>query len=449
MKHSLIQQLDLLATDRWARQGLRVVLRSLWLSLCVWCIVLGGHLVWGWPLRYDLLGLGALALVGGSMLVVLLRRRMSPREVARRLDRRFHLDEQIATALELTAKSPEPESIGARLLSEANRNLGLVRRRVSRQQAQPWSEVIALLAMTLVMIGLLIMTGIGQVLPGGSALEPLPPLAQPADRPDQANQPQQPPGGPQAGAPDPAGRQQQAANPTDLAALADALRGQGATRPAAEALDRGDPSRAAQSLRELADQADQLSGRGRRELADRLRDAADAVGGRNPDLAEQLRQSAEALDQGGSQARQGLEDLASAIERLGQGQQADRNGQQAQQGTQDQQGQGQGSQDPQAQQGQQGGTNPGSPSNSAGGEQRQAGTPPRLGVEGQPLPLDAEGGGQSAERQSSRPPTSVGSGAGGSPSNSSPLSGGACANCADPLRVPADERDVVQDYFSP
>lgn len=444
MKHPLIRQLDLLATDRWARQGLRVVLRSLWLSLCGWCVVLGGHLVWGWPLRYDLLGLGALALVGGSALVVLLRRRMAPREVARRLDRRFHLDEQIATALELTARPPEPESIGARLLGEANRNLGLVRRRIARQQAQPWSEVIALLAMTLVMIGLLIMGGIGQVAPGAAALEPLPPLAQSAEPPEQDRQPQQPPGGPQGAAPNPAG-QQQAANPTDLATLADALRGQGATRPAAEALDRGDPSGAAQSLRELADQADQLSGQARRDLAERLRDAADALGGRNPELAEQLRQSAEGLDQGGAQARQGLEDLASAIEQLGQGQQADSG---RQQGQQEQQGQGQGSQEQQGQQGQQG-SNPGSPSNSAGGEQRQAGTPRRLGVEGQPLPLDAEGGGQSAERQSNRPPTSVGSGAGSSPRNSSPPSGGACANCADPLRVPADERDVVQDYFSP
>ena len=447
MKHPLIRQLDLLSTDRWARQGLRAILRSLWLSLCVWCVALGGHLVWGWPLRYDLLGLAALALLGGAVLLVLLRRRMSPREVARRLDRRFHLDEQIATALELTAKPPEQDSVGARLLSESNRTLGQVRRRIERQQAQPWSEVIALLAMTLIMIGLLIMSGIGRVLPGGTALEPLPPLAQADGQPEQENQPQQPPGGPQA-APNPAG-DQQAASPSELAALADALRGQGATRPAAEALDRGDTAGAAQSLRELADQADQLSNQARGDLADRLRDAADAVEGRDPSLAEQLRDSADALERGGAEARQGLEDLARSIEQLGQGQQADDNGQQqGQQGQEGQQGQ-QGQQGQEGQEGQQSGTNPGSPSNSAGGEQRQAGTPNRLGVEGQPLPLDAEGGGQSAERQTNRPPTSVGTGAGGTPRNSGTPSGSACATCADPLRVPADERDVVQDYFSP
>jgi hypothetical protein len=442
MKHPLIRQLDLLSTDRWARQGLRAILRSLWLSLCVWCIVLGGHLVWGWPLRYDLLGLAALALVGGAVLLVLLRRRMPPREVARRLDRRFHLDEQIATALELTGRPPEPDSIGARLLSESTRTLGQVRRRIERQQAQPWSEVIALLAMTLIMIGLLVMSGIGRVLPGDTALEPLPPLVQAEGQPEQADQPQQPPGA----APDPAGRQQAAASPSDLAALADALRGQGATRPAAEALDRGDTAGAAQSLRELADQADQLSSQARRDLADRLRDAADAVQGRDPGLAQQLRDSADALERGGAEARQGLEDLADSIEQLGQGQQAgDNSRQQGQDGQQGQQGQ----QGQDGQQGQQSGTNPGSPSNSAGGEQRQAGTPNRLGVEGQPLALDAEGGGQPADRQTNRPPTSVGTGAGGTPRNSGTPSGSACANCADPLRVPADERDVVQDYFSP
>ncbi|GAB4214821.1 MAG: hypothetical protein OHK0022_53940 [Roseiflexaceae bacterium] len=453
MRHPLVKQLDQLALERWARQGLRTVLRALWLGVCVWCIGLGGHLVWGWPLRYDLLAAAALGLLGIAVLS-LLRRRMAPREVARRLDRRFHLDEQLATALELPPAQPSG-SIGERLLAESSRTVAVVQRRIGRQQQQPWSEVLALLALTLVLIGLLVLTGIGRPGPGVAEVPPLPVLLQPEPG-DTASDPEQPPP-PQPNAQQPGGQQpgQQpaAGDPSAVGALADALRGQGATRPAAEALDRGDLAQAAQELRELADQADQLSQSAREDLADRLRDAANQLQNRNPDLAEQLRDSADNLERGGAQARDALDDLARAIEGLGNSQPAADNSQQGEQGQQGQQGQDgqqgqQGQQQNQPEQQGQGGSQPGSASNSPGGEQRQSSPPNRLGVEGQPLPLEAEGEGQQAERQSNRPATSV-----GSPSRSQRESGtpdgSACSGCADPLRVPVDERDVVQDYFSP
>jgi len=59
MRQTLFHHLDRLTTDRWARQGVRTLLRAAWLGTCVWCIGLGGHLLWGWSLRFDLLGVAA------------------------------------------------------------------------------------------------------------------------------------------------------------------------------------------------------------------------------------------------------------------------------------------------------------------------------------------------------------------------------------------------------
>lgn len=449
MKEPLLQQLDQLSTERWARRGVRTLLRAAWLSLCVWCVGLGGHLLWGWPLRPDLLGVVSLIVIGlavGS----LLRRRLTPQAAARRLDRRFHLDEQLATAVEVAAANPQPGSVAARLVAESGHTAALLHRRLSRRQQLPWQDLLTFLALALVALGLWIISGIG--LPNLAAgTLPLPPLAAAADPAEQLPQEpqqqdgQQPvdgqgdqPGQPQgASASDPA----DAGDPQILQALADALRDQGATRPAAEALDRGDTAGAARELRELADQAGQLSQATREDLSDRLRGAARQIGGRDQDLADQLRRSASGLPQGGQSAARALDDLARAIEGLQSGQPPDQASQPGQGDQQAGDGQGQG-QD----QGQGSGAGAGAGSGSGGG-QRQAGPSDRLGVEGQPVPLDTAGAGDLPAQPSGRPPTVPGSQPGFAQGGAA--SGRRVDVGADPLRVPLDERDVVQEYFQP
>src|SRR5262245_47728248 len=117
MKQSLIQQLNQLSTDRWARQGVRTLLRTAAFATSIWCIGLGGHLLWGWPFRLDLLGALSLVAIGIGVLL-LLRPRLSPQQAARRLDQRFHLDEQLATAVEVATTKPAPGSVGARLVAQ-------------------------------------------------------------------------------------------------------------------------------------------------------------------------------------------------------------------------------------------------------------------------------------------------------------------------------------------
>jgi hypothetical protein len=445
-----------------------MLLRAAWLGTSIWCIGLGGHLVWGWPLRTNILAALGLATLGIAI-ALLLRPRLKPHEAARRLDRRFHLDEQLATAVEVAATNPPPGSVAARLLADSTHTAELLRRRIAKRQRLPWHDLLTLAMLGLVALGLWIIAGIGAPNLATNTL-PLPPLAEAQDPNQQLPREPQAPPNEQNGEP---GTTNAANQPTSISdpqivqALADALRDQGITRPAAAALDRGDLAGAARELRELADQASQLPQDTLSDLADRLREAADQIGGRNQSLTDQLENSADQLDQGGPSAAQALDDLARAIEQLpatpedqagqsnqagqanqpgesGQDGQPDQSGDQAGQGNGAGQGQGQNQGSDQAQ-GQGNGSGAG---NGPGGEQRQADTSNRLGVEGQPVPLELDGAGDVPAQPSGPLQGTAGDTKPGFVQGDA-SSGQRVEVGADPLRVPIDERDVVQEYFQP
>lgn len=433
VRNSLQIQLDRLASDRWARRGVRVLLRASTLALSLVCLALGIHILTGLPLRWSWVGAAALFCIAGGALLVL-RPRMSALEAARRLDRRFRLGEQLSTALEI---GPRAEGVGAYLHEQARRTIAQVRRQVIARQRFPWAELALVLALALLLAGLVVLSGIRPRLPDALA-EPLPPLATAPDPNERfPEEPFQPP----------AGNQQipgEAAfpGPGDVAAaaaLADALRDQSVTRPAAEALDRGDVAGAASSLRELADQADQLSRDAREDLAEALREAAEQIEQTNPGLADQVRQSADGLEQGPQEAAQALENLAGVVEQLGQGQQGQAQGQD--QG----QGQGEGQQQSQAQSQGGGGAGQGT----LPGEQRERQGADRLGVEGVPLELESEGEGDTPTEGDPDGPASAGGTSGSGDFSPGSQSGDPVEIGDDPLRIPADLRDVVQDYFTP
>lgn len=470
-KHTstLARQLQQMATDRWARDALRTLLRAVWFALSIWSVGLGLSLLMSWPIDYSLLAALALGVVAVALIGMLFRPRMSVQMVARRLDRRFGLHEELSTALEVGQQRPEAGSLPAQLMAHAGQNLRQTQRSITQHQRGPLSDLFFLAGMLAIAIALFLMTAMPG-LPDASQASTLPPLINPdaspedqAFQPPQNNQAQQPgdiPGdgaaqqqsqgdanGQQSGAAAGAGQngnQSSApADPQSLQAIADALRDQGATRGAAEAIDRGDAASAAQQLRELADQADQLSEETRQNLADKLRQAAREIQEHNPDLAQQLRESARDIQQGGQNTAQGLDELAQAIEQAQQGdaqagqgqQQGGDQGQQGDSGQQDQQG---------SQPGGAGGTG-----NAAATDQRDLENPQRLGVDGQPVELDAQGDGTQGTNPAEQA-TIAGNGSVGSAGNntrSNQQAGGSSG--PDPLRVPADERDVVQDYFTP
>jgi hypothetical protein len=103
----------------------------------------------------------------------------------------------------------------------------------------------------------------------------------------------------------------------EMRALAGALADRAAARPVAAAIEQGDARGAARAARALGERADELSAPGRRDLAEALHAAADAVGKGDPALSDALRAAARALESPTSTGVQGaLERLAAAIETL-------------------------------------------------------------------------------------------------------------------------------------
>lgn len=440
MQRSLLQrQLEHLAADRWARTGLRTLLRAASLGAGLWCVGVGASLLLNWAVSIELLAALALGCVAVGAILVL-RPRMSALEVARRLDRRFELHEQLATALEL-ADDPPAASVAAMLQQQSGRTVVHVRRYVAARTTFPWSDLLLLLALVLLASGMLVLSGIGAPQFLQATRLPLPNLAAPIDEtkafPNEAYTPP-PAAATNATNPDPAVQ-------AVLDALANALRDQSLTHPVAAALDQGNPAQAARALRELADQANQLTPESRRAIADSLRQAANAIAQAAPELTQQLQASAQGLEAGGQSAAQALEDLAGALETF-----AAPAPSQAQSAAQQQPAPGQNapgqSKNDQAGQGGSGAGNGTVPST----QRDQAIPSERLGVDGVPLQLASEGAGKNSTEGDGTHPTGT-TGAGTEPgfeSGTAPNSDRVQAG-DDPLRIPPDLRDVVQGYFSP
>jgi hypothetical protein len=412
------------------RRRLRLSVRAVWLTLIVWSFGLFARLL-GVELSLTLvLGLTLLTLLSGLLYAWLSH--PSLEQLAHGLDDHYNLAQQLGTALEVGQRDVT-QPLEQRLLDETEDLLGRMRRYFATQPLIPWREVETCLAVMLLTLGLTV------------ALPNLPPpivpteaaQLQPTEQPvDQ----EQPPLSPEA---------QEAAD-----AIADALRDNGATRSAADALDQGDTSEAASELRELADQADQLGRQAREDIAQGLRDAAEQLSGSQPELAQELEQQADALERGGAETAEALEDLARTVEQL------DENGEQAAESEQ------QGGEEGQQEQGQQGGQQGGEQAGGeqAGGQQGGAGAGDGLGGEERgaqddaaqaqgdtlPLPQSENTDGPTTPATGPRGPTiQLDAGGTGETASSGSNSSERLQGEADPLTIPSEYRDVVEDYFSP
>src|SRR5689334_4849013 len=148
MRYALLSELDLLIAERHARRGLRTLLRAAWLAVCLWCISLGGNLLWGWPVHPLLLGALSLALLAGGALLAW-RGRLTRLAAARRLDRRFRLEEQLATAVEVSLANPASDGLSAQLVEQAATTAVRVRGYLRKRGRPPWSDMLALCSMAL------------------------------------------------------------------------------------------------------------------------------------------------------------------------------------------------------------------------------------------------------------------------------------------------------------
>ncbi|MEA2724685.1 MAG: hypothetical protein QOH59_2456 [Gemmatimonadales bacterium] len=430
------------------RRRLRLSVRGIWLGL----LVIAGGLVLrlaGYGLAWPFLIFPA-AFMTMVVWIYSWSSRPALPDLVRRYDQHFALNELLSTGLEVAWQAEHakraPGHIGQELIEQTVRAIGALRRRVATRPLLPWSDLQVTVALVFIILGLLIpgrWSGLPDAEPIALRAIPTPATLDPAEAP-------RPTDAPIAATEPPAAEELSPEDAAAAEAIADALRDGGATRSAADALDRGDPSGAASDLRELADQVDQLSPEARGELADALRDAASELRPAQPDRSDRLEREADQLDGTPSDAAEALDDLAGMLDELGSGTNdlaqgegspgnagGDIPGEGPEGGSEGAAGQGGG------------GAGQGLGGERRGGET----TPPPPGGDVAPLPPAATSDGPTTAATGPRGPN-VELGAGGTGTSAGGNTGGAGADTPlesdpDPLHIPPEYRDVVENYFSP
>lgn len=318
----VVRNLNRIARRVWLQRTLALLVRSVWLGLfaaCVWLMVdiQGGPafeeraLVWV---------IGAF-LVPGLVFALLVR--PTRRQVARMLDRSFGLQERMVTAVDNLGKGvPKPGERASLIylqMADAANVVEAFRRHPAFAIRLPVREIVLVITMALLLASLYFMRGVGGSIPPvqAGAVPPFKPaserLLQPPVNPSGATAQQDIPTVQEVE------QRAQRSNEArqDLARLAEAMRDHAVTSDAAEAIERGEYSEAADELRDLAEHADRLSPASREQLAQDLEAAASDMSEGSQRLADVSRESAEGLRAGGEPAKEGLRKLGDAVEETG------------------------------------------------------------------------------------------------------------------------------------
>lgn len=339
------------------------VKRRLWLQRAMILLVRAAVLAAGIELLVAFLGFSAIhvpqqvvnvamGIVGAVALFCILQQKVTFADAARVLDRRLGLDQVIGTGVELTQRGTETRM--ARL--QVRRATDAVRRVESSEALRlglPLRDLRAFLVMGVLTAAFLFLSTLNIAWPG----EPPPsdaiaevPIEQLAEAPYSGEYYEGEAGStldpelfssqldeymselsgqnldPEEMAARMAEIQAQLAQRAEalnrqrqaMADLADALSDSSASSDAADSIRRGDYEKAASQLSELGKQSAQLSQRARRDLAQRLAEAAMRVQANNPDLANRMARAAQQMasgDQAG--AEQALNELGEGVKQSG------------------------------------------------------------------------------------------------------------------------------------
>lgn len=423
---ALLRQLDALRGAVWRRRAATLAWRCGWLALAALDLWLGLRVLAHRDAALGPFLVAALVILAlGAFLVSTARPGRG--ELARALDRSFGLRERVATALE-QAERGRLTGLRALQVLDATRVTGEVSGARAFRRPLPAREValfVALAILCAVLLGLFVFRDHGRPATTMPPAASLPGLARGAQAGGLAAQTQGNQPGNQQGQQSAGGAQQ------DLNALASALQGHDATQAAANALQSGDYSGAANALRQAGQNAGNMSQAERDALANDLRSGAAQAGDPNGQIARDMRAAANALQQpGAAGAQQAFNALAGDVQQAGQGNQRG----QPQSAPSGSPGQGKGQSLPSGQK-----------SQPAPGQ-----STPLLGADGQPVQLPS---GPDQGQQITTPNSNAGGGQslpGATTAGGGELSQGTIGPAGtDPNRVPDGQRQAVQQYFTP
>ena len=450
----LLQELDALRTIIWRQRTSILALRSLWLALAVldaWLLL--RVVAQRQPGFGPFLLLALVLLAFGAFLVATTQ--PSRGQLARTLDRSFGLRERVATAYEIAERESRIGGVRALQVLEATRVTRKVGGTSVFQRRLPVREIVPLVLLAILgvvlLIALIVQRGGGLAGPGNRAGQANGPSSSAGNTQQnaQGTQPGSAPGNQSGQGPQPGnqpGGQPSAQGRQDLAALAGALQQNGATQAAGNQIANGDYPGAAQSLRDVGQQASQMPAQQRSDLASDLRETAGKVG--DPQLAQDLIAAANALEQpNAAGAQRALDQVANDVDRLGQG---DGPSGQGNQGNQTGPGTTPGGQSSGGGGGNGGGAAPQLPSGQRTQPSTGAPTEP-LGANGQAVQLPK--GSPSGQTINTQNQNSRGTGAGdpgAAAAGGGQLRQGAVGEAGvDTNQVPFEQRGTVQQYFTP
>jgi len=241
--------------------------------------------------------------------------------VARMLDQSFVLQERMLTAHENVGKDVvvdgELPTVTYLQVADAANVISEIRNHPVFRPRPPVREIVLAVVCALVLAALFFMRGVGGGIPA-LASNPVPAFVPAAERLAQQPQPVAPADAAVAGAPtvkevqEKAERSNQAQQ--DLRRLGDALSDQAVTREAAEAIQRGDYEQAADLIRQVGENADQLTQSARDGLADDLDQAANEMSDSSGDLSNATHDAADGLREGGVPANEGMKGLGDSVD---------------------------------------------------------------------------------------------------------------------------------------
>jgi hypothetical protein len=315
----VIRMLNQIARRVWLQRVLTILARGCWLGLLVGCFWLLVELSGGPALNIDALIVIGIALAAPSLILAALSR-PTRRQVARMLDRSFHLHERMTTAVgnlgnAVPLESEHPSVIYLQIADAANVATEL-RRHSTFKIRLPVRELVLAMAAALVLASLYFLRGVGGGIPDSTTVA-IPRFATAAERFAQESTAAEAAQTAQD-APTTAEVEERAKRSLDarrdLQTLAKALDDHAITRSAAEAIQRGDYEAAANDLRDLAARADELSPTAREALAQDLDEAASQMSPGNQELADASSQAASGLREGGEPAKEGVRELGDQVE---------------------------------------------------------------------------------------------------------------------------------------
>lgn len=309
-----------IALRAWLQRSLTILARAAWLGILVAVIWLAIEIGGGPELDLGVLKWIAIAMFVPAIVLALFSK-PSHYQVARMLDRSFHLQERIVTAIANIGRDVPAPGQRAEMpylqVADAANAIAVVRSDSAFRINTPVRELVLAIIWALVFASLFFMRGGGGSIPDvESRIVPefVPAAQQFVNTPEEALPPQQA----AQEVPTVAEIQELAERSNDaredLLTLADALSDHAFTRSASSSLNQGSYADAAQELRDIAQQADELSEAERASLAADLESAASQMTQNGQALADAAQSAAEGLREGGEPAEQGVEGLGDAVE---------------------------------------------------------------------------------------------------------------------------------------